>query len=81
MQQLIELLPITPEEATIAMEVCNRLEATCNDPEEVADEMGKILTTPMFRWIDNHVWKCSDCEYWCKIEELDDNERCFGCRS
>lgn len=68
---------VTPEVAAEVQPLIDRLQGTWDDPEDVADF---DLTQAHHVQIDRHIWRCADCEYWCKHGELNDDDLCYGCR-
>ena len=69
---------VTPTEFTEASRVIAKLEGWTHEPEDVAEELGIILATPHYVVIDRKIWKCEECDVWCKHVDLKDGY-CSGC--
>lgn len=72
-----------------ASKVAQRLLGYSADVEMTIDEMAdegvipwayRDAPKPFFDSLDRKAWKCVDCDVWHPPAELDEHERCYGCR-
>ncbi len=70
---------VTPQEFREASQVIAKLEGWTHEVEDVAEELGLTLTTGHYVCIDRKIWKCEDCDVWCRHSDLTDGF-CYGCR-
>ena len=54
-------------------DIINDLEGTCN----TLDMEG--LTYQELQILDNEIFCCSDCNWWCPIEEINEGNICTDC--
>lgn len=65
-------------------EIIYFLQGTCDsldralhihDSEDLIDHM------PFLEYLDQHIFLCDDCGWWCEISEQSDEGRCYDCCS
>lgn len=71
--------------AEIIDKVCSHLEGTCHQSlDQVLRDEGieggeDSLTTDELRLIDDRIFCCSSCGWWCSADELAEGDECQEC--
>jgi hypothetical protein len=64
--------------------IIHALQGTCNSLEsylENNDAEDLVDYRPFLEYLDQHIFLCGQCDWWCELSEMSDEEACSDCSS